>query len=179
MSWTAPLTAVPNATITAAEWNAHVRDNLAETCASKASAANEYFVTTAANAIATRSISSARVDSYQTTTSASYADLATPGPSVSVNSGTSAIVWFSAEAYDVGIDVAHKFSVAVSGATTLAASDDWCVLLGGIDDDSPCRRGVAHRFTGLTSGVNTFTMKYATASNTATFALREIIAMPF
>lgn len=39
MAWTAPLTAALNGTLTAAQFNTHVRDNLLETEAAKATAA--------------------------------------------------------------------------------------------------------------------------------------------
>lgn len=179
MTWTAPMTAVSNDPVTAANWNTHVRDNLLETEAAKATGTSKHFVATGVNAITTRTTTDAVVTNTQSTTSTSYTDLATPGPSVSVTTDTTAIVWFSAESENTIGGALQKFSVAVSGATTVAASDDWAVVLDGLYDLSPCRRGSAHRFTGLTAGVNTFTMKYAAGSNTASFGKREIIVMPF
>lgn len=179
MTWTAPMTATLNGTVTAANWNTHVRDNLLETEAAKASLAARHFVAAGANSIVERTISNSVVAGFQSTTSTSYTDLGTPGPSVSSTTGTEAIVWFSAEVESSTPNALQKFSVAVSGATTVAASDDWAVTLDGTDDLSPSRRMGAHRFTGLTGGINTFTMKYAAGSNTATFGNRELIVMPF
>ena len=75
MAWTAPMTAASNATFTAAEFNAHIRDNLLETEPAKATTNDSYFVTTGANAIAQRSPGSDVINTMQTTTSTSYTNL--------------------------------------------------------------------------------------------------------
>lgn len=173
------MTATLNTAISAANWNTHIRDNLLETEAAKASLVNRHFVATGTNAIVQRTITNGWVTGFQSTTSTSYTDLSTPGPSVSSTTGTEAIVWFSAEVESSTVNAIQKFSVAVTGATTVAASDDWAVTLDGTDELSPSRRMSMHRFTGLTAGVNVFTMKYAAGSNTATFGSRELIVMPF
>ncbi len=173
------MTAGLNATITAAQWNTHVRDNLLETEAAKAANDGGYFVATAANAIVQRQAGSQFVLTRESTTSTSYTDLSTSGPAVTVTSGTTALVWISAELDTNTVDALTKFSYAVSGASTVAASDDWGVWTDGQYDGSATRKGVCHRHTGLTAGSNTFTMKYAAGSNTASFAKREIIVMPF
>lgn len=173
------MTAVSSTAIAAANWNTHVRDNLLETEAAKATDLGLHFIATGANAIATRTTSNSWITTSQSTASTSYADLATPGPSVSSTTGATAIVWFSAEASTNVTSSLQKFSVEVSGASSVAASDDWAVILDGIYDSSPCRRMSMHRFTGLTPGLNTFKMKYAAGSNTATFGRRELIVMPF
>lgn len=173
------MTAVSSTTITAANWNTHVRDNLLETEAAKVTSLGRHLISGGANTIVERTPSSAFITTTQSTASTSYADLSSPGPSVSSTTGTTAIVWFAAEASTNVSSSLQKFSVEVSGATTVAASDDWAVTLDGIYDSSPCRRGVCHRFTGLNAGVNTFKMKYAAGSNTASFGKRELIVMPF
>jgi len=87
MSWTAPLTAVATASLSAAQWNASVRDNLLETAPAKATAAGQVFVATAANAIAARTPSSNLITTIETTTSTTSGVLPTAGPSVSVVTG--------------------------------------------------------------------------------------------
>ena len=96
MAWTAPMTAVDNTIWTSSQWNTHVRDNLLETMAGKATTAGRWFVSTGANAIAERVITQASVTTSQTTTSASFTDLATTGPAVTVTTGTKAIVFWGA-----------------------------------------------------------------------------------
>lgn len=181
MAWTAPMTAVANAVFTAAQFNTHVRDNLLETSPAKATTPGSYFVTDAANSIGERIAGSAVVNTSQGTTSTTYVDLGTVGPAVTASTGTTAIVLFAAEMQHNTSSDACKASVAVSGATTVAASDDWCVRHEDTSTGSEFNRVMGfHRFTGLTAGSNTFTMKYAsTAATTANFNFRELTVIPF
>ena len=63
MAWTTPLTAVSNTALTAAQWNASVRDNLLMTAPALATTTGRHFVSTGANTIAERAISSNSVSS--------------------------------------------------------------------------------------------------------------------
>src|SRR3712207_4741779 len=97
MAWATPLTAVSNAILSAAQWNASVRDNLNETGPAKATTAGRILVTTGANGIAERAVSSATVSTSQTTTSTSYTDLATVGAAVAVTTGTQALALWNVQ----------------------------------------------------------------------------------
>jgi hypothetical protein len=178
MSWTAPMTAVSGDIWTSAQFNAHVRDNLLETMPGKATAANRLFVSNGLNSIAERVPSTATVATSQTTSSTSYANLTTVGPEVTVTTGTAAAVWAMARMEHSSSSGECAFSVAVSGATTISASDNWRGFQSGVTAGSPNRFGVCHFFTGLTAGSNTFTMKYKTSGATATFSDRDIIVIP-
>lgn len=97
MAWSTPLTAVANASLTAAQWNASVRDNLLETAPAKATTATGYFVATGTNAIAQRvPLSSAIATDQSTTSTGGYANLTTSGPAVTVTTGVAALVCFGA-----------------------------------------------------------------------------------
>ncbi|MYV58048.1 hypothetical protein [Streptomyces sp. SID3212] len=172
------MTAVATNAITAAQWNAQIRDNFAETEAAKAVGAAAYLVATGSNALTSRTLRTGENMVSESTSSTSYADLGTPGPAVTVTTGTQAIVFIAGEAQNNTDNSVHKFSVAVSGATTTAASDDWAVIIDGNYSVSPVRRASAHRFT-LTGGSNTFTMKYAVGSGIGTFGKRQIAVLPF
>lgn len=178
MTWSAPMTAVAGATFTAAQFNQYVRDNLNETAPAKATAASQLFVSTGANAIVTRTPSSATILTSETTSSTSYVDLATPGPAITVQTGTIAIVAFSASCSNSGANQAELVSVAVSGASTVAASDNWSLVIDGLPAGQSLRSGVTHVFTGLTAGSNTFTMKYRVGTPTGTFLQRELSVIP-
>lgn len=183
MAWTAPMTAVDGNAFTAAQFNTHVRDNLLETAPGKATAANQYFVATGANAITPRSISSATVSTAETTTSISYTDLATVGPSVTLTTGTRALVILSG---GVGNNTAGSYaamSVNVSGATTTAASDNNALifraadLTGAGDARNQCCQVL---YLTLTAGSNTFKAEYrAITSGTARFERRTITVIPY
>lgn len=178
MAWTAPMTAVAGAIFSAAQFNSNVRDNLNETAPAKATAASQIPVSTGANAITMRTPTTARVDTLQSTAVTTYTDLATVGPAVTVSTGTIALVWFSAAIANSVDNSQSNASVAVSGASSVAANDNWRLMTDGITAGNYVRYGQFHAFTGLTAGSNTFTMKYRAGSNTASYQLREILVLP-
>ena len=94
MAWTTPVTAVSGALLTAAQWNASVRDNLLETAPAKATTSGRIFVSTGANAIAQREIKTEYLSASGTTTSTSFVNLTGggTGPTVAVTTGVLALV---------------------------------------------------------------------------------------
>lgn len=178
MAWSAPMTAVAGATFTAAQFNQYVRDNLNSTAPALATAASQIFVSTAVNAIAARVPTSASVSTAQGTTTTTYTDLATVGPAITVTTGTIAIVMFASGMSTSVNDTTALASVAVSGASSVAANDAWSIQMDGITAGNVVRYSGVHIFTGLTPGSNTFTMKYRAGANTSTFRNREINIIP-
>lgn len=179
MAWSAPATAVANATLPAATWNASVRDNLNATAVALASVASQYFVATGVNALAPRLLQTATVATSQTTASTSYINLATTGPQVTVTTGTIAVAFFTAAVANTVANSATDVSVAVSGSTSVAASDAWRTVLDGVTANQVNRVVGMHCFTGLTPGSNTFTVQYKVGSGTGTFSDRELIVFPY
>lgn len=179
MAWSTPLTAVANTTLPAATWNASVRDNLNATAVALASAASQYPVATGVNALAMRLVQSNVVATSQTTTSTSYVDLTTVGPTVTATTGTIAVVIFTAAVSNSGVNSATDVSVAVSGATSIAASDAWRTVLDGVTAGNVNRVAGFHTFTTLTAGSNTFTVKYKVGTGTGTFSDRELLVIPY
>lgn len=179
MAWSAPATAVANATLPAATWNATVRDNLNATAVALASVASQYFVATGVNALAARLIQTATVATSQSTSTTSYTNLATTGPQVTVTTGTIAVALFTAAVSNTVANSATDTSVAVSGATSIAASDAWRTVLDGVTANQINRVAGFHVFTGLNPGSNTFTVQYKVGSNTGTWADRELLVFPF
>jgi hypothetical protein len=108
-----------------------------------------------------------------TTTSTSFTATLTSGgtnPSVTLVTGTTALVMVSATTSCTS-GFTHNMGVAVSGATTLAASTE----KGTYSTQSTANRhSDQYVLTGLTAGTNTFTLQYITASGTASFAQRNI-----
>lgn len=121
----------------------------------------------------------AAVSASETTSSTSYTDLSTVGPSVTVTSaGTRALVMYNCGAFtNTASDVGHAMSFAVSGATTIAAADayartDTCTNAGfGFN--------VANfAFITITPGTNVYTAKYkCSAATTSTFNNRRILVI--
>ena len=116
----------------------------------------------------------ATVATSQTSTSQTYTDLATAGPAVTLTTGTKALVIISAGS-SVGIGDNSYVSFAVSGATTIAASDANSLMdRTGVT----LLRSRAVMLTTLTAGSNTFTMKYrASGGGTITADNRQIIVI--
>lgn len=144
--------------------------------ADSAQAAGVKWATPTPSAIT--AVASATVLTAQNTTSTSFTDLATAGPSVTVTTGTEALVTISAilgQGLDAGQTV-HA-GVAVSGASTVAASVNYSLFLNGDDFASSSGNvslSTTFKLTGLTAGSNTFTMKYKTSSSEARFENRHL-----
>jgi hypothetical protein len=143
------------------------------TPAAVATTAGSIFVATGANAIAERLIQQQIVDTSQTTSSTSYAALATAGPLVAATTGTQALVWINSTIANSASNTSAA-SFAISGATTTAADDTWDIQQDG-------GTGAANRYSScalmpLTPGSNTFTMLYKVSSgaSTGTFSRRRI-----
>ncbi len=119
-----------------------------------------------------------------TTTSSSFGDLtgAPVGPSVSVNIGVKGMAYVAIAA-DSAQNTAGDYcaiTFAVSGNTTIAAATGqhesfFQAPSGGGNQ----RLSYSTVLTGLTSGVNTFTLKYRIAvGGTGTYVAREISVVP-
>lgn len=174
MTWTTPMTFVAGTTLTAAQLNVHLRDNLNETAPAKATTAGRLMVSTAANAIAERAITDATVTTSQTTVSTTYANLATVGPSVTVTTGTRALVFVSCAMFNSAAGNQGFMSIDVSSATTIAASDTYAVVYESSAASDAFGAAIAHLFTTLTAGSNVFTAKYRVTAGTGTFFNRNM-----
>lgn len=120
------------------------------------------------------------VGTGQTTTSTSFTDLATAGPSVTLTTGTTAIVAVtslqsntSANANANQGNCFHAF--AVSGAWTFGANDGWSARGPQIHSTHTYGRTAVFYVAGITAGSNTFTSKYRVQDGTGTFSERHIV----
>lgn len=184
MAWTNPMTAVDGEIFTAAQFNEHIRDNLLETAPAKATGTTGYFVNNALNVVTRRDAAAASVITHQNTTSSTYTDLATVGPSVTMNTGSTVLVMFNARINPNLAECAGFVSVAVSGNTSISASDDYAIRYETEDTAGVLfdRMGISHLFTTLNPGSNTFRLKYrceAFPGQSVDFAQRSLIVVPF
>lgn len=116
----------------------------------------------------------------QSTTSNTYTDLSTPGPAVTIMTGTDAIAFVSCQSSRNGTGQFSYVSVAVSGASSVSATDDNAGIHSGFGVSTVQYQGTGSRvvkFTGLTPGINTFTMKYRTDGTSFGFFFRGITVM--
>lgn len=120
----------------------------------------------------------ATVVTSESTTSTTFTDLTTSGPAVTLTTGTSALVIVGTQVYQNTADRGAYMGFAVSGATTIAASEAQAVgIFNGTATPAP-KISAAFVVT-LTAGSNTFTAKYkrSGASGTAVFNDRNIFVM--
>jgi hypothetical protein len=114
-----------------------------------------------------------------TTTSTSYtATLSgSPGtnPSVTLSTGTTALITIGAAMYNAQVGQTISVSCAVSGATTLAASDNNRYYFVADTSGAYERKASSETvITGLTAGTNTFTLNYNVGFSTGTWNYRSI-----
>lgn len=176
MAYSTPLTAVANTALTAAQWNASVRDNILETAPAKATTSGRLIVTTGANGIAERRVAAATVATGETTTSVTYVALATAGPTVSsVVTGTLAIVSVTSQVNNTTDGASARHGFDVSGSTTIAANDPQSALLQATSSRD-CSQTRTMLVT-LTAGTNTFTSKYRVSSGTGRWQDRDLLVI--
>jgi len=114
------------------------------------------------------------VATSQTTTSTSYTDLATSGPAVTVTTGTTVYVILTCYQFNNISGSVSFMGVAVTGATTIAASDTECVSArGAVAGGQDFQMSAVYKMT-VTAGSNTFTAKYRVTANTGTFQRRGL-----
>jgi hypothetical protein len=118
----------------------------------------------------------ARVATQQGTSSITFTDLATVGPSVTFDVPASGKVLVSVSAQMVNFvgGNAAIVGVALSGANTLAASDDNAILVSA----TALMMSGQVPLTGLTPGSTTFTVKYRVTANSVSFLRRTIAVQP-
>lgn len=130
---------------------------------------------TAVNVV--KAIGNSYILTTQATSNASYTDLATTGPSITLTTGTAAIIIIAGRGNDDANDGATAImGWACSGATTIAATDD---VSWQADQAAFRSYGVnIYKVTTLTPGSNTFTAKYRkSGGSTASFGYRQMMVI--
>lgn len=182
MAWTTPMTFVANDPLTAAQLNTYLRDNLNETATAKAVHGGAMFFGSDPNELVERWAEAHRVNAIESTTATSFDDLATVGPEVTVETGTTAMVMWAGHMGNETINLACWMGYEVSGASSLSASIDRSISVDGM----PAALG--NNYLGLwcfdmrsdlTPGENTFTCKYQVSGGTGYFTNRMLAVWPF
>ena len=180
MAWTSPVTVVARDLVTAALWNASVRDNLNECAIAKAGTAGRIFAASALNALAERVPDSVLVGTGQTTASLTYVDLATAGPAVTHSTSTKCLASWGAIMSNNTAGQGARMGEALSGSNTVAASDtnSVCIESANANDAFQCMWTTV--FDPITAGSLTITAKYrAVGAGTASFTSRIVSMIPF
>lgn len=179
MAWTTPRTWVTSEIVTASHMNTHVRDNFNESAPAKATSGSGFIVTTGANTILQRTAVSNEVLALQTTTSTSYTDLTSAGPSVTVTTGTIALVSIVAAIQNNTAGQTSYVGVDISGATSAAANDNQSLHFESTVATDEIRTSVCYIQDGLAAGSNTFKMQYRVSGGTGAWQRRRIGVIPF
>ena len=206
MAWSAPRTWVTAETVTAALMNAEIRDNLLATSAATVTTAGDIAFADAANSMGSRVALGAAGSHLVSTGSAPiWRDVATDvdtgnGTSIStsyttlddiltwnftgevevtVTTGTRALVLFKAQFGNNTAGSSTYLSYSVSGATTIAASDNHHIRYesGGANDIASF--GAHDLNTALTGGSNVFTLEGRVNGDTGTITRPEIAVIAF
>jgi hypothetical protein len=133
---------------------------------------------TAASAIPANA--TATVATEQSTSSDSYTNLATSGPEVTVTTGTKALVIVTCYSQTFTNGKGAAMSFAVSGASTISASDTQAVSFINASTTSIALSQMSAAYVvTLTAGSNVFTAKYRRleSGGTPNFANRNIFVM--
>ena len=181
VAWTAPRTWVTAEVVTASLLNTHLRDNMLETAPAKVANLGEYVVADAANSLVAREPVTGTLTTTESTTSGSYTNLATTGPTVTdVAVSNFAFVTITARVQNDTAGGNCFMSFAISGATTLSASDTFSYTYESSVATDGLQASYSLLVTGITAGDNTFTSKYRADGGTeATFSRRRITVIPF
>lgn len=175
------MTATDGNIFTAAQFNQYIRDNLLVTEGNIAATPGSLLVATATNVLASRTPDVAYLGTFESTTSTTYVDLGTVGPSVTVTTGTKALIMIGAQVANNTAGLGSRVGVDTSGATTTAASDSnsYYAESGNIGDGFQGTWVTINN--SLTGGNNTFKLQYRTTAGggTSTFGHRLVAIVPF
>jgi hypothetical protein len=113
-------------------------------------------------------VDSAEVATLQTTTSTTFVDLATVGPAVTMTTGTKVLVFVTCGTISPGgTSGIGSMGVTVSGASTISANDNNCMILFSDNNLRTWALSYVYPLT-VTAGSNTFTAKYRTRAGGST-----------
>jgi len=179
------MTAIAGGVVSAADFNQFIRDNLNVSEGALSLTPSGYMAVTGAHTIAERVPANDFITTQETTTSTTYTNLATVGPTCTVTTGTQALVIVGGRiGPNTGAASSVKMSWACSGATTIDPNspanegDKWGVGEVGLGTTGVLIGSRPYFMTGLNAGSNTFQAKYAVSSGTGTFDNRSITVLP-
>lgn len=184
MVWTPPMTALPEQTFTANDWNTYVRDNLLATMrgVSINESGTRYFASEFANTLGERQVTHDFIADEGTTTSTSYTDLtgSVTGPEVDVETGTSMLVLLQCRVSTPDPDVSALASFDITDEVDGAPRDFWAVSggrrVGTVAYQTMCSISYV---TGLAPGLHFVQMKYrVNGTGTGSFRFRRITIVP-
>ncbi len=188
MVWTAPKIFTSNTVLTAAELNTYVRDNFLELEVAKATTPTSYFLSNGLNSIVERVPSSDFIVTAEDEVGGGddlleFIDLETPGPSVTLETGSKALVMLSAQVKcATNGNNRGWMSFSVTGASNrpyTTDDNDQALIQGRHVGGIPSQYSKFIFVDNLTPGVNTFTAQYRRDGSAPGWNSRRIVVLPF
>lgn len=129
---------------------------------------------TAGGGGATFTTGSDTVTTGQTTSSSSFTDLTTVGPTVTLTTGTKALIMLTVQLDNQAANRQGTASIEISGASSVSPSDGPAFHIFS-SSNTAVQATTTYIVTGLTAGSNTFKVKYkAAGSTTVNFGERRL-----
>ncbi|MFJ9413031.1 hypothetical protein ACIRPT_02555 [Streptomyces sp. NPDC101227] len=183
------MTFVDGTALTASQLNTHLRDNLMQTMPALASEASQSFMSNGASSLVPRLSGKGTVLTVESLNESQWSDLATVGPQVTLETGSSVLVFFGAGFSSLTADGAAGYvSVHISPASqdadgnttgnTIEPDDSYALIYQGRPSDEFCGTHHVTHFGALSPGQNTFTLKYRSTAGGCSFGRRRISVMP-
>lgn len=182
MAWTVPMTAIAGSVFTAAQWNTHIRDNLLETEVGRAQTAGGYSASSGYHQLSEYTAETHFPNTTVTTVETSYVDPEEGiGPTITLLTDTHAIVGiYGAGRTSGGTAAWMSFAVTDVNENTIIEPQDTFAVQFHVTTPDSWRGSAVNGISGLTPGLNTFTMKYrVSTSGTGTFSSMRMIVIPF
>lgn len=197
MVWTQPMTFVAGSVLTAAQLNLHLRDNLMASEAAIVQEDHDFVLSNGYHQLTRRKVADHLITTGESSSSTDYADLATTGPTVTVETTNRAWVIMTAhmQCNDALSQIYMSFAIerpegAKNADGELVATpedaeenqgdnadtsgsrepgDNWALAHDGLSTAGSFRRSYVDFISAnLTPGLNTFTCKYRVASSGVT-----------
>ncbi len=172
------MTFVSGSVLTAAQLNAHVRDNMLETAVAKATAAGGYFAATGPNALGERRVAQRYTGNSGTTSSSTFDDLDDGDDTgVTAVAASGAIVMAGCNILSQATSGVSACGVAMSGPSEVPASDARAVRVNSTGANSGITASQASWVAF--AGSYRLALKYRTTTPSALFSVRRLIVAPF
>jgi hypothetical protein len=145
-----------------------------------ATASGRLIVTTASKTVTERVPDTDAIGTSEATASTTYVNLATTGPTVTITTGTRALVILGCSASNNIATNAGRMTIDLSGATTSAASDTNSFMISSGNASDAYQGGWVTLYDPINAGSNVFQAKYrAVTAGSASFSNRVVSIMPF
>ena len=194
MVWNDPKLFQEGEILTARDLNLYLRDNLLESEVTKCTTAGSHLTTNPAGQIIERKFAKDTVEASESLTGnpGAISDCGTFGPSVTIETGTSALVLLSAKSttdwngfgFDaIGVAVEHTHPI--TNFYSISTADYKQKINYYTVENTYSQHAYFFILTDLTPGINTFTMKYVSGGDmgsdgpaTGTYSNRRLVVLP-